>query len=264
LHECGHVNTRPTIHDAWRLIAPKEHGSWSLALEPIALGLLAAPSRSGGFLAIASVAGFFLRRPLKLLLQARPDDRRPLAFMCFASLALLALLNLVLAARLGTLSAMWPLLPAFTAGIGFVWFDVHGENRGGAAEICGALAFVCLPAAFATLAGWTPTAALSLTAIMLARSIPTVLLVRTLLRRAKGQPVSAVPALVLNLLASSLLLGLALASWLPWLPVIASFLLLTRAIWYLYRPPLAARKLGLLELTLGILVVLTAAFVWHR
>lgn len=47
---------------------PKEHGSWSLALEPLALGLLVAPSLAGGALAGAVLAGFFARRPLKAAL----------------------------------------------------------------------------------------------------------------------------------------------------------------------------------------------------
>jgi len=259
------VNTNLTPRDAWRLILPKEHGSWSLALEPVALGLLAAPSRSGGFLALAAVSGFFLRRPLKLLLQARADDRRPLAMICVTGLIFLAILGLTLAAVLGTLPAVWPLIPAAAAGFGFAWFDSRGENRAGSAEVCGALAFACLPAALAMLAGWTPAAALALTAIMLARSVPTVLLVRTLLRRAKGQPVKAAPAITINLLATGSLLFLALRSWMPWLPAIISSLLLARAFWYLSsaRLPLTARKLGILEMMLGIVVVLTAALSWH-
>ena len=35
---------------------PKEHGSWSLALEPVALGLLVAPSPAGLALATAALA----------------------------------------------------------------------------------------------------------------------------------------------------------------------------------------------------------------
>jgi hypothetical protein len=260
-----HALANMRLHDAWRLIVPKEHGSWSLALEPVALGLLAASSRAGGFLALATVAGFFLRRPFKLLLQAKPDDRRPLALACVAGLSLIAIISLTLAAGLGGWLALWSLLPAAAAGIGFAWFDAHGENRAGAAEICGSLAFACLPAAFATLAGWPPAVALALATVMLARSVPTVLLVRTLLRRAKGQSVKTSTALALNLLATGLLLFLAVRSLMPWLPAVVSILLLARAIWYLSppRPPLTARKLGILELTLGIVVVLTAALAWH-
>ena len=39
---------------SWReLVLPKEHGSWAFAFEPIALGLLIAPSPAGGWLALA-------------------------------------------------------------------------------------------------------------------------------------------------------------------------------------------------------------------
>ncbi|HQY06456.1 MAG TPA: YwiC-like family protein, partial [Lacunisphaera sp.] len=55
---------------------PKEHGSWSLALEPLALGLLLAPSAAGGALLAAALAGFFARRPLKTALTAPASARR--------------------------------------------------------------------------------------------------------------------------------------------------------------------------------------------
>jgi len=61
------------------------------------------------------------------------------------------------------------------------------------------------------------------------------------------------------------LLFLELRSWMPWLPAIISSLLLARTFWYLSsaRLPLPARKLGILEMMLGIVVVLTAALYWH-
>ena len=68
---------------SWRAAAqltlPKEHGSWSLALEPVAFGLLVAPSAAGAALALAAVSGFFLRRPLKLVMAAKHDSRQPIA-----------------------------------------------------------------------------------------------------------------------------------------------------------------------------------------
>lgn len=51
---------------------PVEHGGWSLTLEPVALGLLVAPSRAGFLLAVATVGAFLLRHPLKIV----ADDRR--------------------------------------------------------------------------------------------------------------------------------------------------------------------------------------------
>ncbi|MES1167658.1 MAG: YwiC-like family protein, partial [Oleiharenicola lentus] len=50
---------------ATAIFLPREHGSWFLVLEPLALGLLVAPSSAGGALAVATLAAFFMRRPLK-------------------------------------------------------------------------------------------------------------------------------------------------------------------------------------------------------
>src|ERR1017187_7904907 len=105
---------------SWRaaisLTLPKEHGSWSLALEPVAFGLLVASSAAGAALALAAVSGFFLRRPMKLFLSRKSDPRQPLALVCVTILALLGLSGLLLAARLGVTDGLWPLLPAALAG----------------------------------------------------------------------------------------------------------------------------------------------------
>ena len=49
----------PLTAETWRaVVLPKEHGSWSLAFEPVALGLLAAlggPMLAAGAMALSSV-----------------------------------------------------------------------------------------------------------------------------------------------------------------------------------------------------------------
>src|SRR5688572_31965504 len=84
---------------------PKEHGSWSLALEPLALGLLIAPSWAGGALAGAVLAGFFVRRPLKAAFTADLQRRRE-ARGGLALLGMLALAGLFEAGVLGGWSAL--------------------------------------------------------------------------------------------------------------------------------------------------------------
>src|SRR6478735_8924592 len=61
------------------IFLPREHGSWFLVLEPLALGLLIAPSWAGGALAAATLAGFFARRPLKPAFASAPSLRRQIA-----------------------------------------------------------------------------------------------------------------------------------------------------------------------------------------
>jgi hypothetical protein len=83
---------RPT--SPWRdVVLPREHGSWSLALEPLALGLLVAPSAPGGCLAVATLAGFLARRPLKIALRERDVARRATAITALACAARLRLVR---------------------------------------------------------------------------------------------------------------------------------------------------------------------------
>ena len=247
------------------MVLPKEHGSWSLAFEPVALGLLAAPSKAGIPLAMSACAVFFLRRPLKLLLQTKPDPRRPLAAFCVGILMLLATAGLAFAARFGGAAQLWPLIPAACAGAFFVWFDAQNEGREGAAEITGATSFALLPAVFASLAGWRWESSLALAAVMLARSLPTVLLVRALLRRAKDQAFATAPVLLAAVFSTGILFWLAGLSLMPLLAVATSVLLLARAIWYLSpnHPRLSAQQLGFVESILGAAAVVTAAIGWH-
>lgn len=254
---------------SWRAAAqltlPKEHGSWSLALEPVAFGLLVAPSVAGAALALAAVSGFFLRRPLKLALAAKPDARQPLALVCVTALTLAGLSALILAARLGAVGGWRPLLPAALAGMVFMWCDGRNGAREGAAELAGAVAFALLPAAFGALAGWSLAASLALAAIMLVRSVPTVLTVRASIRIRKGRPHVITPA---RLTAGA---GIFLVAWLvslqlaPWLALGFALLLAARTAWLLlWRPQLTARTVGIVEAVLGVLLVLVLALTWNR
>ena len=67
---------RPSVSWWHDTLAPKEHGSWSLAFEPIVLSWLVAPSAAGGYLGVALAAGFFARRPLKIAFRDQRPERR--------------------------------------------------------------------------------------------------------------------------------------------------------------------------------------------
>src|SRR6516162_7239992 len=87
--KCMTVNGTSCLRQAAQLVLPKEHGSWSLALEPVALGLFVAPSAGGGALAVAAMAGFLMRRPLKLGVAAKTDPRRLMAVACVSLLSII-------------------------------------------------------------------------------------------------------------------------------------------------------------------------------
>lgn len=251
------------------LVMPREHGSWSLALEPVALGLLVAPSPAGAWLALAVVAGFFTRRPLKLAFTLPATDaRRAAAWGWTLFFALTATAALITAASpLGandqhwSASTLWPLLLAIPFGAAFLWFDLRGEMREAEAELAGSTAFALVPASFATLAGWNAAAALGLAALMLARSVPTVLTVRTYVRSAKGKPASVWPALLCAIVS---LLGVAAFASLQHIPALACgfvALLVARSAFLLspLAPAWSAKRIGMLEAVLGLTYLAGAA-----
>ncbi len=250
---------------ALKVFLPREHGGWSLALEPLALGLIAAPSRAGAALGIAVLSGFFLRRPLKLLLGGEPDPRRGLAAGCAASFAGLGTAGLALAVAWSAPVRLWPLLLALPSGAAFLWFDSRNEAREEAAELAGVSAFAVVPAAVAAVAGWTAVPALALAAVMACRSVPTVMTVRAFLRRTKGASVSAVPALVASVLAVGAGVLLARDGLAPWFAVVMTGLLLLRTCWLLgpFRPRLRATRLGIAEAAFGGALVIALALLWH-
>ena len=243
----------PTTGRSLRMLLPREHGAWCLAFEPLALGLLAAPSRAGGCLALAATAMFFARRPLHGLLRPRETAPRTASAPLLLGLALLAAAALGAAATLASWAALWPLLLAVPPAVLFVVCDAQGEARAVSAELAGAAAFAVLPAACATLAGHHWSVALALATSMLLRAMPAVLVVRSFLRRRKGHTGSGLPALVASAAAAVVITALALADLASGAALGAAFLFLLRAVWLLgpAAPSLRAPQLGALEATLG-------------
>lgn len=242
---------------------PKEHGSWSLALEPLALGLLVAPSSAGGALTGAALAGFFARRPFKACFA--PAATRPReagkAVLLFSALGV-AGISVVLV--LGGIVPLWPLLLAAPLGGLFAWFDAQNGARAAAAEVAGSAAFALLPAALATLAGWSAGPALALAGLALARSVPTVLTVRRSLRLGKGEEAGLLPPLLTAAGAAIGLTVLGVFGMLPAWAALPAWVLLARTLWFAgsLRPAWPARRIGMFEALLGVfyLASITVAY----
>ena len=252
------------IGPAVRLCWPREHGSWSLVLEPVALGLIAVPSIAGSVLGAAVVAALFLRRPWRLLLAGGNDPRRRLAAGCVLVLGAAAAAGAAGAAALASPVRLWPLLAALPPAALFAWLDSRGEARAAGAELAGVCAFAIVPAAIATAGGWPAVPAFALAAVMAGRSIPAVMTIRTWLRRNKGEAVAAAPALLASTAAPAAAGLLAAAGLAPWTaPWIMAVLLARTAIllgpWHLHWP---ARRLGIAESALGGLAVVIWAMGW--
>jgi hypothetical protein len=249
------------------IFLPREHGSWSLALEPLALGLIVAPSAAGLALAVAAASAFFARRPAKAAFadaaRRSPDSRRAAALLAFCAVA-----GAAEAAGLGHFRGLWPILLAAPFGALFLSLDLRSGARAAAAELAGGATFALLPAAFATLAGWAPKYALALAAIMVARTVPTVIAVRASIRLKKLQEKNRLAPAASAAAAFLLLLALASLSFVPWGVVALSALLLARApvLTSRWAMGFSARRIGMAEALIGVLYIAGAFLAysgWH-
>jgi len=248
---------------SWRqLVMPKEHGSWSLAFEPAAVGLCCAPSLGGVGLAIAIAAGFFARRPLRTMFRDPRETRRRQARQAVATCAGVAGLGVVGAMVLAGGGWLVWLLPAVVCGGIFAAFDLRNEGRQEGAEIAGALAFASLPAAFGALALFSPARAAALGLIMIARAVPTVVFVRAAVRGRKLNQVNLLPAAVAATAAVLLAFALAARGLAPAAAVVAMVFFLGRISLVAFRPTMRAKQLGIFEAVAGIGFVITLGVTW--
>ncbi len=250
----------------WRdCIAPKEHGSWSLAFEPIALSLLVAPSVPGALLALALAGGFFARRPLRMAWSERRAERRLAARRaCCICLSSAALAFAGVVALGGVEWTAW-LAPVAIFGCVFAVYDTQGGGREEVAEVAGSAAFALTPAAFAILGGWGPASAAALALLMLARSVPSVLYVRAFLRAAKTGVRRDLPALLTSAVALGAAVFLYDRGIAPLFAVVAMIVFLLRAVAVLlaFRPKWRASRIGMIEAMLGVSFVAGLAATWR-
>jgi hypothetical protein len=114
------------------VVLPTEHGGWSFLAEPAVLGLALAPSPAGACLALAALAGFLARHPLRLVtLDRRRGARHPrtaLAGRVFAGFAGLSLLLAVTASALASAPFWLPLVVAAPVGLVALAYDALGRS----------------------------------------------------------------------------------------------------------------------------------------
>jgi hypothetical protein len=248
------------------IVLPTEHGGWSFLGEPILLGLLVAPSWSGTLVALAAVAAFMARQPLRLFVSDRQRGktypRTLLAERAFAVLALVAAGALAGALALAHGPLHRAVLMAAPLGAAALAFDLGKRSREAAGELSGALALGAVAAAIALGGGWPLEPALALWGVLAARAVPTILFVRARLRLEKGQPAGIRDALWAHVVAIVWVALLAAWRLAPENAVWAMVMLAGRAVWGLSpaRPRLKTWQLGVTEIVFGVIVVLAIAF----
>lgn len=255
----------------WKSVAvPNEHGGWGMLSEPLLLGLALAPSAAGGCLAVASLAAFLARHPMKL---AVSDRRRGSRYPRTVAAERMALLYaaLALGAATAALAAggSLPLLPLLAvAPLAAVQarYDVRLQGRQLVPELCGGIALAALAPAVLLAGGFAPRPSLAAGALVALKAVTSVLYVRTRLRLDRGQFPRRGPAVAAHAIAVGSAAGLAAAGAAPWTGVGATVVLLLRALHGLSsrRRRVPPQVLGFRELGLGIayVVALALGYAW--
>jgi YwiC-like protein len=271
------------------LALPNEHGGWGFLLEPLILGLLVRPSTAGALVALAAVFGFLTRHPLKCALQdavrGKSYPRTAWCWMLAASYAAAGAASLAAAIAVGRLILVIPFGLVAPLAVTIVLYDAYNRSRMMFPEMAGAAAMSSTAAAIVIAGGGRMLPALALSGIIIARSLPSILYVRTLLKRAHGErpswpqapgvtarrlsetardarslragrPLSTAswPALAAHVIAA-----FAVAAFAPLLAVVAMVMLLMRAAWGLAHEPARAQTIGWREIAIGVVFVLLVA-----
>lgn len=253
------TDATPRVRPALRPLAlPNEHGGWGFLLEPLAAGLLIAPSVAGALVGIAAVFGFLTRQPLKYALQdalrGKSYPRTRYCWLLAGGYAAVSLAAIAAATAVGPLMLVVPFGLVAPLAVTVVLYDANNRSRSAFPELAGAAAMSSTAAAVAIAGGIRIVPALAISGIVIARSLPAIAYVRTLLKRAHGKAASSWPALALHVAAA-----FAVATFAPLLAVVAMVVLIVRAAWGLAHPPARARTIGWSEIAFGALTVVLIA-----
>ena len=249
------------------MLVPTEHGGWGFTLEPVLLGTLVAPGLPALGLAIATFATFLARRPLRIAVADWRHDRRltrtDVAAGSVVGLAVIAAAGLGLAVLTSSEPFWWPLLVA--APIVLVQLRLDLENRGRELlpELLGPIALGAAAPMIILAEGLSWEIAVGAWLVLAARIVPSVLLVRAQLRRAKQQPFSVAPTTAAGVLAVAVVALAGSMAWAPWLSTVAAVLLMAWDWISMRRPPAVAKNLGWTQMVVGSVVVATFAVGYH-
>jgi YwiC-like protein len=241
---------------------PAEHGAWAFLCEPIALGLLLAPSIGGICLALAATGVFLGRHPVRLwagdLRRGRPLRRTSVA-RTFSILYFLAAGCFFAAAFfVADKRTFLPLIIALPFVAVQFACDFVARNRALFAELAGVISTGAIAAAIALAAGWRHSAAFGLWAVMAGRAVPSTFYVRERLKLVHGELACPQLVIMVHILALVAIVALASISVVPALAVVAMAILCWRAASGLIRnrDGMTAKKLGLAEIAFGVVTVL--------
>lgn len=184
----------PVRRSVIAVAVPSEHGGWGLTLEPVILGLVAAPSAAGWLIGVGALIAFLTRTPARIVLvdrrRRRSLERTGLAMrILVAELVALVAVGLLATAWSGV-RIWWPVAAAAPLVVVGLRYDARSRSRRLLPEMAGAAGIGSAAAVIGMAGGLGWPEAGGLWVVILARVAASVPFVRLQVRRIKAQPVS--------------------------------------------------------------------------
>jgi len=242
---------------------PREHGGWSLTLEPAILGMLVSWSGASIALSAAALLMFTARTPLKYALVDRSRGRHlhrtavaeKLAALEMAIIACLFLVAILLAD--GPL--WWPYLAASPLLATGLWYDVRSKSRRLIPELAGTVGIASTAAAIVVAGGGTTTLALSMWLVAASRSVASVVFVRTQIDRSREHPFVAWHSDITQALTTAILIVGMILGDVPIAGVLAMATAAAFQVVAVRRPVPTIAIIGGQQMAIGLGIVFTTA-----
>jgi len=241
---------------------PREHGSWGFLLEPLTLSLLVASSPNGLLLALATFVIFLNHQPVRILLNENDSKKiKSSAIVFFLIYFLVIGILLISITRETTLELLIPFSISIVIMFGYLVLEIKNYGRNLFAEFIAPVAIIFVALNIVLLDGWEFEKIFAFGIVLLSRTIPTLLYVRTKVKIIKGQNSESLWLRVTELFFLILITILALIKLIPILSIFAVLLLISRSIVGLQpkNKMEKIKKLGMKEFGFGILFVVINA-----
>lgn len=239
---------------------PREHGAWGYVLEPLVLGLLVAFSVKGLCLAVGALLAFMAHQPVRIFFSAQQRAKRP-AFLFILLYGIPALAFFALFVYKTDLYIFLPFIFALLFMVIYLILDLSGFNRKMITRLISPTAIDLIAVSIVLASGWGLVEAAAFFILLLSRAHPTTFYVRAKLRQKEVGNYYDVLVVTLHLLALFATGFFVYLKHIPWLALIAVFMLFVRAVYGIYFNKInrIPKQVGIREFVFGILFVFISA-----
>ncbi len=239
---------------------PREHGSWAYIIEPLMLGLIAAFSVKGLFLAASSVFVFLLHQPVRVFFSAGRKIRQPAVFFILLYAAIAGFFIIMFLKNTDFLTAL-PFFIALVLMTLYLVLELAGLDREFSVRLMAPISTALIAASLVMAGGWNFDDAAVIFLLVNLRFIPTAFYIRSRFKQSSGKESKRIVTSLVHLLSLITASAVIYLGRMPILPFIGVSILFGRAVYGLFieKGPVIPKRIGVKEFIFGILYTLICA-----